>query len=63
MSWDIFVQDFPLTSALIVAEILDRLNLRALDSMTGEFFQLAQTEESLTRYREYKMQISPSDSF
>jgi hypothetical protein len=34
------------TSALIVAEILDRLNLRALDSMTGEFFQLAQTEES-----------------
>jgi hypothetical protein len=46
MSWDIFVQDFPLTSALIVAEILDRLNLRALDSMTGEFFQLAQTEES-----------------
>jgi hypothetical protein len=44
-------------AAGIISEILTKLNLRALDSGTGDFFDHERAAEGLQRWRQYRDQI------
>lgn len=48
-------------AAGIISEILTKLNLRALDSGTGDFFDHEQATEGLKRWRQYRDQVVARD--
>lgn len=45
------------TSAACVAEILRHLKLRALDSASGDFFELNRPDDGFQKWKEYRDQI------